>query len=244
MISLNPGSLCDVCAEEYGPHNYPHSIPCGHVLCLDCCNNILQKTSPRLTPSCPFCRVQFTSDDIRLIRLDFGSSGYATPRTGTIEANHQPADGSDDDILLLNPGLLKTRAEARRLEYKVAKVAAKKCSVEEVTTLHKELQVWLTSDSKPDDQVSSLQLSAALLRAILVNHLAHSEATKHAKSVEANLRQKLEEAESDKTQLEAELRKVVRYLHYHDLAWSLTLFCLASAIFGEGAGMSVPSRRV
>ena len=29
MFSLNPGSLCDVCAEEYGSHNYPHSIPCG-----------------------------------------------------------------------------------------------------------------------------------------------------------------------------------------------------------------------
>lgn len=29
MITLNTGSLCDVCAEEYGPHNYPHSIPCG-----------------------------------------------------------------------------------------------------------------------------------------------------------------------------------------------------------------------
>ena len=29
MIALSPGSLCDVCAEEYGPHNYPHSIPCG-----------------------------------------------------------------------------------------------------------------------------------------------------------------------------------------------------------------------
>ena len=29
MITLSPGSLCDVCAEEYGPHNYPHCIPCG-----------------------------------------------------------------------------------------------------------------------------------------------------------------------------------------------------------------------
>ena len=29
MITLSPGSLCDVCAEEYGPHNLPHSIPCG-----------------------------------------------------------------------------------------------------------------------------------------------------------------------------------------------------------------------
>lgn len=32
MITLSPGSLCDVCAEEYGPHNYPHSISCGSSL--------------------------------------------------------------------------------------------------------------------------------------------------------------------------------------------------------------------
>ncbi|KAI0916247.1 hypothetical protein AcW1_009924 [Taiwanofungus camphoratus] len=209
MISLNPGSLCDVCAEEYGPHNYPHSIPCGHILCLSCCNNILQKTSPRLTPSCPFCRVQFTSDNIRLIRVDFGSSGWSTPRRGTIEAYDTAGDGvNDDDVLLLNPGILKTRAEARRLEYKVAKVAAKKCSVEEVTTLHKELQQWLTSDDKRDDQSSALQLSAALLRAILVNHVAHSEASKIAKAVEANLKEKLQEVETAKSQVEAELRKL------------------------------------
>jgi hypothetical protein len=29
MLTLNPGSSCDVCAEEYGPHCLPHSIPCG-----------------------------------------------------------------------------------------------------------------------------------------------------------------------------------------------------------------------
>ena len=29
MLSLNPGCICDVCAEEYGPRNLPHSISCG-----------------------------------------------------------------------------------------------------------------------------------------------------------------------------------------------------------------------
>lgn len=103
----------------------------------------------------------FTADTVRLIRVDFGSSsGWSTPRGPTprgalIEDQDIPGDiGQDDDVLLLNPGLLKTRAEARRLEHKVAKVAAKKCSVEEVTTLHKELQEWLTSDVKSEEQVS------------------------------------------------------------------------------------------
>ena len=176
MITLSPGCLCDVCAEEYGPHNLPHSIPCGesavlppfliekfshtcrhspgHVLCLNCCNNIIKKTPSRLSPVCPFCRVQFANDDIRLIRIDYGS-GWSTPKRTTIEAHTLPNfDVGEDDVLLLNPGSLKTktRAEARRLESKVAQVAAKKCSVEEVTTLHKELQDWLTL-GKVDDQV-------------------------------------------------------------------------------------------
>lgn len=55
--------------------------------------------------------------------------------------------------------------------------------------------------------MSSLHLSAALLRAILVNHLAHSEASKVAKNVEATLKQRIEEVEASKSQLEVELRK-------------------------------------
>ena len=61
-------------------------------------------------------------------------------------------------LLLTEGGCSRTRAEARRLEDKVAKVAAKKCSVEEVSTLHKELQEWLTSDVKQDDQVCTIVL--------------------------------------------------------------------------------------
>ena len=129
----------------------------GHVLCLSCCHAIVHKTHPKHAPACPFCRETFTIDTVRLIRVDFGSSsGWSTPRgpapRGALVEDLEVSD-PDDDILLLNPGVLKTRAEARRLERKVAKVAAKKCSVEEVTTLHKELQEWLTSDVKSDEQV-------------------------------------------------------------------------------------------
>lgn len=115
----------------------------------------------------------------------------------------------------------RTRAEARRLEDKVAKVAAKKCSVEEVSTLHTELQEWLTSEV--EDQVdkspssrsahltqpwqTSLSLSAALLRAILMNHLAHSEASKIAKNTEATLKAKIDDMDVANGKLEAELRR-------------------------------------
>lgn len=173
MFSLNPGSLCDVCAEEYGSHNYPHSISCGeppfsnrsrrklltrrragHILCLNCCNNILEKTSPRLTPSCPFCRVPFTSDTIRLIRVDFSGhgSGWSTPRATDGPDTHILGVG-DDDVLLFTGD--KDRDKTRvKLESKVARVAGKKCSVEEVKHLHQELRNWLSTDKKRDEQVS------------------------------------------------------------------------------------------
>jgi hypothetical protein len=59
----------------------------------------------------------------------------------------------------VEPSFSRTRTEARRLEDKVAKVAAKKCSVEEVSTLHNELQDWLTHDEKPNEQVIFLCVS-------------------------------------------------------------------------------------
>ncbi|KAJ6551228.1 hypothetical protein B0H19DRAFT_1296365 [Mycena capillaripes] len=208
MLTLNPGSSCDVCAEEYGPHCLPHSIPCGHVLCSSCCTTIAEKTS-RFSPACPFCRENFTSDSVRLIRMDFNTSGWSTPRRlPNIEAN--VPDFTNDawsKRLMLADGCSRSRQDARRLEAKVAKVAAKKCSVEEVTTLHKELQEWLTSDTKPDDDTSSLTLSAALLRAILMNHLAHSEASRLAKNVETTLKTKIDDLEIANGKLDAELRR-------------------------------------
>ncbi|KAJ7100746.1 hypothetical protein B0H15DRAFT_459902 [Mycena belliarum] len=209
MLTLNPGSSCDVCAEEYGPHCLPHSIPCGHVLCSSCCTTIAEKTSSRFAPACPFCREQFTSDSVRLIRMDFNTSGWSTPRRlPNIEAN-APDFISDawSKRLALADGCSRSRQDARRLEAKVAKVAAKKCSVEEVTTLHKELQEWLTSDTKPDDDTSSLTLSAALLRAILMNHVAHSESSRLAKNVEATLKTKIDDLELMNSKLDAELRR-------------------------------------
>ncbi|KAH9828799.1 uncharacterized protein C8Q71DRAFT_728463 [Rhodofomes roseus] len=208
MFSLNPGSLCDVCAEEYGSHNYPHSIPCGHILCLNCCNNILEKTSPRMTPSCPFCRVPFTSDTIRLIRVDFGGhgSGWSTPRATDAPEGHILGAGDDDVLLFMGD---KDRDKTRvQLESKVARVAGKKCSVEEVKHLHQELRNWLSTDKKRDEQTAALELSSALLHAILVNHVAHKHAGEMAKQVENNLRDKLREVHNEKEELEQELHRM------------------------------------
>ncbi|KAG2004759.1 hypothetical protein CC2G_003284 [Coprinopsis cinerea AmutBmut pab1-1] len=210
MLTLAHGCSCDVCAEEYGPHRLPHSIPCGHVLCASCCTNIVEKTSSRHPPSCPFCREHFSSDQIRMIRMDFTTSGWSTPRRfPTIETNYginsEVLARRTERLLSTTDGLSRTRLEARRLEDKVAKVAAKKCSVEEVSALHKELEDWLLAEK--DDQTSSLYLSAALLRAILVNHMAHAEASKSAKEKESSYKKQIAELEHSNERLDSELRR-------------------------------------
>ncbi|KAF8960725.1 hypothetical protein BDZ97DRAFT_1704020 [Flammula alnicola] len=210
MLTLTPGCACDVCAEEYGPHRLPHSIPCGHVLCASCIQTIVEKTSARLSPVCPFCREQFTSDSSRLIRMDFTTSGWSTPRRFPAmetfnDFNSEVLQRKTAHLFNSSHDHSKTRIEVRRLEDKVARVAAKKCSVEEVSSLYKELEEWLLAEK--DDQTSSLFLSAALLRAILMNHLAHSESSKAAKTAEHNLKNKIEDLEINNTKIEAELRR-------------------------------------
>jgi hypothetical protein len=205
----------------------------GHVLCLNCCNNILEKTSSRKSPACPFCREQFTRGTVRLIRFDFNgsNSGTSTPRRSP--TSPRPPLIEDDfpnDLLLKasapvfpDPGEARAR-EARVLESKVARVASKKCSVEEVTALQKEVDRWLKEVTAADavrvpsssssqsltglhPQSIALFLSSLLLKAILANHVAFSEASKAAKNVETSLKLKVDELELEKGRLEVELHK-------------------------------------
>ncbi|KAG1786953.1 uncharacterized protein HD556DRAFT_1504599 [Suillus plorans] len=207
MLTLSPGSICDVCAEEYNPHCVPNSIPCGHIFCWSCCNKIVQKTSPRLRAACPFCSEHFISGDVHLLHINFPGSGRVTPRwRGDLnEALHQSR--GEDLSPLVEPSFLRIRAEARRLEDKVAKVVTRECSVEEVSTLYKELEEWLTNGEYSNVQSYSLSSSAVLLRTISTNHIAHSEATKTAKGIEAILKEKLDDMELKVSKLETDLKQ-------------------------------------
>jgi len=111
------------------------------------------------------------------------------------------------------------------LESKVARVASKKCSVEEVTALKQEVDRWVaevttadavraTSSSAQSSsltrshiQSSALYLSSLLLKAILANHEAFSDASKAARHAEANLKLKIDGLELEKGRLESELHK-------------------------------------
>ncbi|KAI6029170.1 hypothetical protein BKA83DRAFT_4032954, partial [Pisolithus microcarpus] len=141
-------SICDMCTEEFSPQCILHSIPCGHVLCSRCYHKIVEKTLPCLKPVCPFCWEHFTSDNVHLIHIDFFASGYIPSwhRGGMHEAHdaidHQPARW-EERFPLIEPTYLCSQTEIHRPEGKVARVAVKKCSVEEVSSLHQELQEWL-----------------------------------------------------------------------------------------------------
>ena len=200
-------------------------------MCLGCCEKIISKTSPRLSPACPFCREPFTRENVRVIRIDFGISGHATPKRVILDAPDIVTDifSRKDDLKLAEPIITsRSREDVRKLELKVARVAAQKSSVEEVSMLHQELHTWLAAEPKGETQVclrvayqllcrlthallvsqnTALQLSAALLRAILVNHVSHSEANKQSRSMELAMKERLDEMEASHNKLEAELRR-------------------------------------
>jgi hypothetical protein len=108
----------------------------GHVFCSNCVEAICEKTwSPRQAPACPFCRETFTKDSVRKIRVDL-----KTPRS-------PPKELALDDYDERGSGF-PSPSEAKRLEEKVARAAANKCSFDEVSELHKEIQQWLASEVK------------------------------------------------------------------------------------------------
>jgi hypothetical protein len=77
--------------------------------------------------------------------VDLGGSTFGSGWSGS--SSESPQDESS----------VRVRADAKRLEDKVAQAAAKKCSFEEVSALHKEVQEWLSHDthtSKTDPQVN------------------------------------------------------------------------------------------
>jgi hypothetical protein len=133
-------------------------------------------------------------------------------------------DNSPNDLFLKASDPDEARArEARVLESKVARVALRNFSVEEVTALRKEVDHWLSeataadavrvlssssspSLTLPHPQSTALALSSLLLKTILANHFVFSDASKAAKNAEMSLKLKVDELELEKRRLEVELR--------------------------------------
>ncbi|KAJ7182811.1 hypothetical protein C8R43DRAFT_868474 [Mycena crocata] len=67
MLSLGPGSACDVCLEPFGADlKAPCSILCGHVFCVNCLQHLAR-------PTCPLCRTPFEARHTIRLHIDLDS---------------------------------------------------------------------------------------------------------------------------------------------------------------------------
>ncbi|KAI0284342.1 hypothetical protein BGY98DRAFT_589150 [Russula aff. rugulosa BPL654] len=132
--------------------------------------------------------------------------------------------------------------EARVLESKVARVASRNFSVEEVTSLQKEVDRWLTEVTAADAS-TALFLSSLLLKATLVNHFVFSDASRAAKDTEMSLKSKVDELELEKGRLEVELHKQVQ--ECQSLRRELSRFVTTSSVSSTSqSSASSPSSRI
>ena len=130
-----------------------HRRRLGHNFCRGCLDKI--SGSHGKGPACPLCREPFDTQSIRLIRVDLSD-----PLPPLSYDNFPISDETDSDLSdrARSPWNYdaRIRDEARLLELKVAKAASTKCTFDEVSDLHKEIQDWLLTDVryKPNGKVS------------------------------------------------------------------------------------------
>ncbi|CAK5274165.1 unnamed protein product [Mycena citricolor] len=120
MLSLGPGSACDVCLDSFtsGEGKSPSSIPCGHVFCVACLRQIAAR------PVCPLCRSPFQPRHIVRLHVDLDNV-----------RNYAAADGT-----ALVPG---TESEARQLQDRINAVAQRGASEVQTTELLQECRRFL-----------------------------------------------------------------------------------------------------
>ncbi|KZV97717.1 hypothetical protein EXIGLDRAFT_730099 [Exidia glandulosa HHB12029] len=217
MLVLSPESGCDVCAETYNQESLPHAIPCGHTFCAPCLGKISKGLwSPRVGAACPLCRETFSSDSILRIRIDQSLSSSPPYPHVLPYPNYFPAQqpGSKFGAVPLDEEALDDNAaeedKAKRLEAKVKEVARRKCTFEELSSLQREIDAWLTRQraSRPGREYPALSIARDLLSAILVNGFRSSEAMKAASSNESVLKEKLDAAALDRRRMEVEMHRM------------------------------------
>ncbi|KAG8790940.1 hypothetical protein FRC16_000657 [Serendipita sp. 398] len=203
MLTIDPTSVCDVCNDQYGVVCLPYLIPCGHTFCRSCLVNI-SDNNPK-GAACPLCRERFTLESICLVRVDPADPLPKLSYDGFLPSDDTDSDFSDRARSPWNQEP-RIREEARALELRVQKAASVKCTFEEVSELRDDIQNWLLTEPKykPNGKFPALRLSAALLRAILLNSLAYTEASKASKLVENGLLEKIKQLEANQTVLEAD----------------------------------------
>ncbi|KAK7023117.1 RING-type domain-containing protein, partial [Favolaschia claudopus] len=117
MLSLGPGSACDVCLDPFGADSKaPCSILCGHVFCVGCLRNIAR-------PTCPLCRTPFDTRHTIRLHIDLDS---ITP--SSVDESSVPSDADDG---------------ARQLQDRITQVAAAGATEAQTTQLTEECKRFL-----------------------------------------------------------------------------------------------------
>ncbi|KAF8066665.1 hypothetical protein FPV67DRAFT_1417292 [Lyophyllum atratum] len=142
MLSIGPGSACDVCLEPYGRGNKsPCSILCGHVFCIDCVNRLRASNVNAAHPEidygapCPLCRTQFDQRSMIKLHIDLDSANIPPRATCPTAAE----------------------AEAKRLHEAIANVANAGTTEQRLRQLISDTTTFLSLHSR--DQFSDLRVS-------------------------------------------------------------------------------------
>ncbi|RDB25733.1 hypothetical protein Hypma_006088 [Hypsizygus marmoreus] len=151
MLSIGPGSVCDVCLEHFGRGDKaPCSILCGHVFCFGCIDQLRES---RQHPShrevdmgapCPLCRTHFDRRSLVKLHIDVentrGQQGGSPPRATCLT----PAD-----------------AEARRIQEAFASVANEGTTEPRLRQLIGEATTFLSA--QPREQFRDLRVCHRLI---------------------------------------------------------------------------------
>ncbi|KAJ7100734.1 hypothetical protein B0H15DRAFT_769964 [Mycena belliarum] len=136
MLSLGPGSACDVCLEPFGTElRAPCSIPCGHVFCVSCLQHIARQ-------NCPLCRTPFEARNT--IRLHLDLDNIRAPSS----TDELVASSSSDDA-------------ARQLQQRITNVAVDGATEAQTTQLTDECKSFL--DTVPRAMYTDLRTAYKML---------------------------------------------------------------------------------
>eukprot|EP01091_Cochliopodium_minus_P015098 TRINITY_DN5281_c0_g1_i1.p1 TRINITY_DN5281_c0_g1~~TRINITY_DN5281_c0_g1_i1.p1 ORF type:complete len:551 (-),score=152.80 TRINITY_DN5281_c0_g1_i1:291-1922(-) len=69
LMNENENLICGICLDKYLPGQEKISIfPCGHQICVDCSNDILNINKPKY--NCPFCMLETDREGIVIVNVD------------------------------------------------------------------------------------------------------------------------------------------------------------------------------
>ncbi|KAJ7621318.1 hypothetical protein FB45DRAFT_139282 [Roridomyces roridus] len=123
MLSLGPGSACDVCLEPFGTElKAPCSISCGHVFCVNCLQHIAR-------PTCPLCRTPFQARHTVKLHVDLDNIRALASSDGV-----PPPANSDEG--------------ARQLHKRITSVASEGATEAQTTQLTEECKAFLSTVPK------------------------------------------------------------------------------------------------